>query len=89
MEVYVVIGMCEVFIMNNHMRIKMVSIARIQGFVKHMIYVILYIKATMVVSVCLSVWAMPGRFFQSLFVPCGVSPDVTSPDVTDSREKKK
>lgn len=41
MEVYVVIGMCEVFIMNNHMRIKMVSIARIQGFVKHMIYVII------------------------------------------------
>jgi hypothetical protein len=41
MKVYVVIGMCEVFIMNNHMRIKMVSIARIQGFVKHMIYVII------------------------------------------------
>jgi hypothetical protein len=41
MKVYVVIGMCEVFILNNHMRIKMVSIARIQGFVKHMIYVII------------------------------------------------
>jgi len=32
-------------------------------------------------------WAMLGRFFQSLPVPCGVSPDVTSLDVTDSREK--
>jgi len=32
---------------------------------------------------CLSVWAVPGRFFQSLLVPCGASPDVT-----DSREKK-
>jgi hypothetical protein len=31
---------------------------------------ILYIKAT--VSVCLSVWAVPGRFFQSLPIPCGV-----------------
>jgi hypothetical protein len=36
---------------------------------------ILYIKTNMV-SVCLSVcvdknWAMPGRFFQSLPVPCG------------------
>jgi hypothetical protein len=41
MKVYFVIGMCEAFIMNNHMRIKMVSIARIQGFVKHMIYVII------------------------------------------------
>jgi hypothetical protein len=39
-------------------------------------------------GVCLSVWAVPGRFFQSLPVPCGASPDVTSPDVTDSREKK-
>jgi len=37
---------------------------------------------------CLSVWAVPGRFFQSLPVPCGASPDVTSPDVTDSREKR-
>jgi hypothetical protein len=36
----------------------------------------------------LTVWAVPGRFFQSLPVPCGASPDVTSPDVTDSREKK-
>jgi len=34
------------------------------------------------------VWAVPGRFFQSLPVPCGVSPDVTSSDVTDSREKR-
>jgi len=39
------------------------------------------------------VWAMPGRFFQSLPIPCGasldvISPDVTSPDVTDSREKR-
>jgi hypothetical protein len=34
------------------------------------------------------VWALPGRFFQSLPVPCGASPDVTSPDVTDSREKR-
>jgi len=24
-------------------------------------------------------WAVPGRFFQSLPVPCGASPDVTSP----------
>jgi hypothetical protein len=31
---------------------------------------ILYIKVTM--SVRLSVWAMPGRFFQSLPVPCGM-----------------
>jgi hypothetical protein len=31
---------------------------------------------------CLSVWAVLGRFFQSLLVPYG-----TSPDVTDSREK--
>jgi len=28
------------------------------------------------------VWAVPGKFFQSLSVPCG-----TSPDVTASREK--
>jgi hypothetical protein len=35
-----------------------------------MYVIILYIKAT--VSVCLSVWAVPGRFFQSLLVPCGV-----------------
>jgi hypothetical protein len=28
---------------------------------------------------CLSVWAVPGRFFQSLPVPYGASPDVTSP----------
>jgi len=34
------------------------------------------------------VWAMPGRFFQSLLVPCGASQDVTSQDVTDSREKR-
>jgi len=39
-------------------------------------------------GVYLSVWVVPGRFFQSLPVPCGVSPDVTSPDVTDSREKR-
>jgi hypothetical protein len=39
-------------------------------------------------GVCLSVRAVPGRFFQSLPVPCGASPDVTSPDVTDSREKR-
>jgi hypothetical protein len=45
---------------------------------------ILYIKANMV----LSLWAVPGRFFQSLPVPCGVSLDVTSPDVIDSREKR-
>jgi hypothetical protein len=25
---------------------------------------------------CLSVWAVPGRFFQSLLVPCGASLDV-------------
>ncbi len=31
---------------------------------------------------CLYVWAVPRKFFQSLPVPCGVSPDVT-----DSREK--
>jgi hypothetical protein len=37
---------------------------------------------------CLSVWAVPGIFFQSLPVPCGASLDVTSPDVTDSREKR-
>jgi hypothetical protein len=30
---------------------------------------ILYIKATVAVSVY--VWAVPGRFFQSLPVPCG------------------
>jgi len=29
------------------------------------------------------VWAVHGRFFQSLPVPCGASPDVT-----DSREKR-
>jgi len=34
------------------------------------------------------VWAVPGRFFQSLLVPCGASPYVTSPDVTGSREKR-
>ncbi len=34
-------------------------------------------------SVCLSVWAVPRRFFQSLPVPCGASPDVTN-----SREKR-
>jgi len=34
------------------------------------------------------VWAVFGRFFQSLLVPCGASPDVTSPYVTDSREKR-
>jgi hypothetical protein len=33
------------------------------------------------------VWAVPGRFFQSLPVPCGASLDVTFPDVIDSREK--
>jgi hypothetical protein len=33
---------------------------------------------------CLSMWAVPGKFFQSLPVPCGASPDVT-----DSRKKKK
>jgi len=36
----------------------------------------------------MSVWAVPGRFFQSLPVPCGASLDVTSSDVIDSREKK-
>ncbi len=40
-------------------------------------------------SVCLSMWGVPGRFFQSLPVPCGASPNVTSPDVTDSREEEK
>jgi len=25
---------------------------------------------------CLSVWAVPERFFQSLPIPCGTSPDV-------------
>jgi len=35
------------------------------------------------------VWAVLGKFFQSLLVPCGASPDVTSPDVTNSKEKKK
>jgi len=34
------------------------------------------------------VWAVPGRLLQALHVPCGASPDVTSPDVTDSREKR-
>jgi len=34
------------------------------------------------------VWAVLGRFFQSLPVPCGASPDVISPDVTDSKEKR-
>jgi hypothetical protein len=47
---------------------------------------ILYIKAT--VFVCLSVWAVPRRFFQSLPVPYGASPDVTSPNVTDSKKKR-
>ncbi len=42
----------------------------------------------MVVSVYLSMWVVPGRFFQSLPVPCGASLDVTSPDVTNSREKR-
>jgi hypothetical protein len=37
---------------------------------------------------CLSVWAVPRRFFQSLPVPCGASPNVTSPDVTDYKEKR-
>jgi hypothetical protein len=33
---------------------------------------ILYIKGNMVVSVCVDKnWAVPGRFFQSLPVPCG------------------
>jgi len=36
----------------------------------------------------MSVWAVPGRFFQSLPVPCGASPYVTSPDVTDCIEKR-
>jgi len=48
---------------------------------------ILYIKAT-VVFVCLSVWAVLGKFFQSPPIPCGASPNVTSPYVTDSRKKK-
>jgi hypothetical protein len=34
------------------------------------------------------VWAVPGKFFQSLPVPCGASPNVISPDVIDSKEKK-
>jgi len=34
------------------------------------------------------VWAVLEKFFHSLPVPCGASPDVTSPDVTDSREKR-
>jgi len=29
-----------------------------------------------------------GRFFQSLPVPYGASPDVISPDVIDSKEKR-
>jgi hypothetical protein len=34
---------------------------------------ILYIKANMVVSVCVDKnWVVSGRFFQSLPVPCGV-----------------
>jgi len=33
-------------------------------------------------------WAMLGRFFQSLLVPCGVSPNVTSLDVANSKEKR-
>jgi len=33
-------------------------------------------------------WAVLGKFFQSLPILCEVSPDVTSPDVTDSREKR-
>ncbi len=39
-------------------------------------------------SICLSMWAVPRRFFQSLPVPCGTSLNVISPDVTDSREKR-
>jgi len=31
---------------------------------------------------------MPRKFFQSLPVPCGVSSDVISLDVTNSREKR-
>jgi hypothetical protein len=46
------------------------------------------VKAIAVVSIYLSMWAVPGRFFQSLPVPCGASLDVTSPDVTNSREKR-
>jgi hypothetical protein len=34
------------------------------------------------------VWAVLGKFFQSLPVPCGASPAVTSPNVTDSKEKR-
>ncbi len=34
-------------------------------------------------SVCISMWAMSEKFFQSLPVRCGASPDVT-----DSREKR-
>jgi hypothetical protein len=54
--------------------------------VKYLTLLIMNIKTT--VSVYLSVWAVPGKFFQSLLVPCGASPDVTSPNVTDSREKR-
>ncbi len=46
---------------------------RLNDFVDPTFQQILYIKANMVVSVYVDKnWAVPGRFFQSLFVPCGV-----------------
>jgi len=39
-------------------------------------------------GVCLFVWALPGRFFQSLPVPYEASPYVTSPNVTTPEEKE-
>jgi len=36
-------------------------------------------------GVCLFVWAVPGRFFQSLPVPCGASPDVMTSEKKEIR----
>jgi hypothetical protein len=47
---------------------------------------ILYIKATVVVFVCLCGQCLEDS--SSHWLPCGASPYVTSPDVIDSREKR-
>jgi hypothetical protein len=78
-------------------QIKFKSIFRVVGWIKYLpTYIPTYpsrlntylIYKSNSGGVCLYVWAVPGRFFQSLPVPCGASPNVTSPDVTDSREKR-
>jgi hypothetical protein len=35
------------------------------------------------------VWAVLGRFFQSLPLPCGASPDIISPNVNQLQRKRK